>query len=387
MLSTMDREKIDAVLRSLRDVNLQGSLFGVNVALRFGLSETDIDAIEELLDLGTATAGELSDLTGLTTGAVTRVIDRLEQAGYARRVHDPTDRRRVIVELVPERVADVEATIARVDEKSASEMGTYSDAELAVINDFLTRMATIRREEATALRETREPPTGSAFEHAAPVGGLRQARLLFKAGAHELLIRGAPELDDLYRAKFEGPAPQVRLREGTVSIQYKGGWQWAFHERRADIALNTALPWEIEIDGGASKLQGKFTALDLRSFRLTGGVDKFRLTLGPPAGVVPVRFSRGANHIRIERPTGIPVRLTVRGGAGRLDFDTQQVRGLGGGELLQVLGGRIDERIVRVESADHGAIVLATPGFADAADGYQVEIEGGAGRITITEVG
>jgi DNA-binding MarR family transcriptional regulator len=383
----MDREKINAVLRSLRDVNLQGSLFGVNVALRFGLSETDIDAIEELLDVGAATAGELSDLTGLTTGAVTRVIDRLEQAGYARRVPDPTDRRRVIVELVPERVADVEATIARVGEKSASEIGTYSDAELGVINDFLTRMAAIRREEASALRETREPAGGGSYEHAAPIGGLRQARLLFKAGAHELLIRAAADLDDLYRARFEGGAPQVRLREGVVSIQYKGGWQWAFHERRADIALNTALPWDIEIDGGASKLQGKLTPLDLRSFRLTGGVDKFRLMLGQPAGVVPIRFSRGANNIRIERPTGVPVRLTVRGGAGRVDFDKQQVRGLGATELVQVLGGRVDDRIVRVASVGPEGTVLETVGAADDGDRYQVEIEGGAGRITITEVG
>jgi DNA-binding MarR family transcriptional regulator len=383
----MDREKIDSVLRSLRDVNLQGSLFGVNVALRFGLSETDIDAIEELLDSGAATAGELSDLTGLTTGAVTRVIDRLEQAGYARRVPDPTDRRRVIVELVPERVADVEATMARVGEKSASEMGTYSEAELAVINDFLTRMAAIRREEAAALREPRQPSTGGTYEHAAPIGGLHEARLLFKAGAHELLIRGASDLDDLYRAKFEGPVPQVRLRDGTVNIQYKGGWQWAFHERRADISLNTALPWEVEIDGGASKLQGKLSALDLRSFRLTGGVDKFRLMLGQPAGVVPIRFTRGANNIRIERPAGVPVRLTVRGGAGRVDFDKQQVRGLGATELVQVVGGRVDDRIVRVEAVDHEGMRLETAGAADAADRYQVEIEGGAGRITITEVG
>ncbi|MGZ9160971.1 MAG: MarR family winged helix-turn-helix transcriptional regulator, partial [Candidatus Limnocylindrales bacterium] len=89
----MNRESIDSVLRSLRRVNLQGSLFGQTVAIRFGLSESDIEALEVLIDSGAATAGRLSDLMGLTTGAVTRVIDRLEQAGYVRRVPDPTDRR------------------------------------------------------------------------------------------------------------------------------------------------------------------------------------------------------------------------------------------------------------------------------------------------------
>lgn len=368
----MDRDSIDSVLRSLRRVNLQGSLFGHTVALRFGLSESDIEALEVLIDSGAATAGKLSDLMGLTTGAVTRVIDRLEQAGYVRRVPDPADRRRVIVEVVPERIAPVEATMARVGDKSASEIGHYSEADLAVINDFLTRMAAIRSEEATALRDTRDPATGGASEHAAPIGGLDRARLLFKSGAHELLLRGATDLDDLYRAKFEGPVPQVRLRDGVVTIQYrgwsgrwtgsvyKGGWQWDWHERRSDITLNAAIPWDIEIVGGAGKLQGKLTSLDLRSFELTGGVDQLRLTLGQPAGDVPIRLTAGVNNVRIERPAGVHVRLDLRGGAGRIDFDQQR------------LGGA-------------GDTILESPGADKAPDRYKIDIVGGAGRITVTE--
>jgi len=156
----MNRDQIDSVLRSLRRVNLQGSLFGQTVAIRFGLSESDIEALEVLIDTGSSTAGALSDLMGLTTGAVTRVIDRLEQAGYVRRVPDPADRRRVIVEVVPENVAGVQATLGRVGDASTDEIGHYSEAELAVINDFLTRMAAITREEATALRQT--PEQGAA---------------------------------------------------------------------------------------------------------------------------------------------------------------------------------------------------------------------------------
>jgi DNA-binding MarR family transcriptional regulator len=370
----MNRDSIDSVLRSLRRVNLQGSLFGHTVALRFGLSESDIEALEVLIDSGAATAGKLSDLTGLTTGAVTRVIDRLEQSGYVRRVPDPTDRRRVIVELVPERVAAVAATMARVGDKSASVIGHYSESDLAVINDFLTRMAAIRREEATALRDTRDPATGGASEHAAPIGGLDRARLLFKSGAHELLIRGATDIDDLYQAKFEGPVPQVRLRDGVVTIQYrgwsgrwtgsvyKGGWQWDWQERRSDVTLNAAIPWDVEIVGGAGKLQGKLTSLDLRSFGLTGGVDQFRLTLGPPSGHVPIRFTRGANNIRIERPVGVHVRLNLHGGAGRIDFDQQRLNG-------------------------SGDTVLETTGATEAADLYLVDIVGGAAKITVAEVG
>ena len=372
----MNRESIESVLRALRSVNLQGSLFGNTVALRFGLSESDIEAIEVLLDNGAATAGMLSDLTGLTTGAVTRVIDRLEQAGYVRRVPDPTDRRRVIVELVPERLTGVATTIARVGDKSASEIGRYSEAELAVINDFLTRMAAIRLEEATALRDSPAQPDGGGSEHAAPIGGLGRARLLFKSGAHELLLRGATDIDDLYRARFEGSVPQVRLREGIVTMQYKGSggagstrkgpmfasWQWGWSERRADVSLNATIPWDVEVVGGAGKLQGKFAALDLRSFALTGGVDQLRLTLGRPSGEVPIRLTRGVNHVRVERPTGVPVRLSLRGGAGRVDFDQQRLNGT-------------------------GDTLLDSRGAEDAADRYLIDIAGGAGRITVTEVG
>src|SRR6187455_2495773 len=142
----MKRETIDTVVRSLRRVNLQGSFFGQTVAIRFGLSESDVEALEVLLDSGAATAGKLSEITGLTTGAVTRVIDRLEQSGYVRRVPDPADRRRVIVEVVPDRVAD----------KGAEEIGRYTDAQLALIADFLTKMEAVTREETASLRETPE---------------------------------------------------------------------------------------------------------------------------------------------------------------------------------------------------------------------------------------
>src|SRR5258705_11828819 len=77
----MKRDNIDNVLRSLRRVNLQGSFFGQTVAVRFGLSESDIETLEALIDMGATTAGRLAELTGLTSGAVTRVIDRLEKPG------------------------------------------------------------------------------------------------------------------------------------------------------------------------------------------------------------------------------------------------------------------------------------------------------------------
>ncbi len=124
----MDRKNVDSVLRSLRRVNIQGSFLGQTVAVRFGLSESDIETLEELIDMGATTAGKLSEITGLTSGAVTRVIDRLEQAGYVRRVADPADRRRVIVEVVPEKVANIRVTLDQVSDASANEIGDYTES-------------------------------------------------------------------------------------------------------------------------------------------------------------------------------------------------------------------------------------------------------------------
>jgi DNA-binding MarR family transcriptional regulator len=68
------------------------------VADLLGVNRTDVICLDILARLGTVTAGRLSEESRLTTGAITAVLDRLEKAGYVRRVADPTDRRRVLVE-------------------------------------------------------------------------------------------------------------------------------------------------------------------------------------------------------------------------------------------------------------------------------------------------
>ena len=358
----MDRKNIDSVLRSLRRVNLQGSLFGQTVAVRFGLTESDIEALEVLLDTGSATAGRLSELMGLTTGAVTRVIDRLEQAGYVRRVPDPADRRRVVVEIVTEQAAAVESTLDRVNIKSAAEIGQYSDEELAVINDFLTKVATITRDEATALRESPIDGGAAAASNAAPLGGLTEARFLLRSGANEIAIRGSHALADLYRARFDGPVPSVRLRDGTVTIQYKGsGLPWDWRKRNVDATLNATIPWDVELTGGGNKVNGDLTAVDLRSFAMNGGVDSLRLSLGRPIGLVPIRVNGGASQIHVERPAGVAVQLRIDGGAGTIAFDRQKLGGTGGGTVLESVGS------------------------ARTQDRFSIELTGGAGRIVVRE--
>lgn len=105
-----------------------------------GLSATDRKCLD-LLSRGPVTAGEIAGFTGLTTGAVTGIIDRLEKAGYAERTNDPKDRRRVLVarkansgldELLP-------AIFGPLGKDMSALTSQYNQRELHVIADFLAR--------------------------------------------------------------------------------------------------------------------------------------------------------------------------------------------------------------------------------------------------------
>jgi DNA-binding MarR family transcriptional regulator len=85
------------------------------------------------------TAGELSRRTGLTSGATTRLIDRLEAAGFVRRRRDDSDRRRVIIEPVDENLGDLGALYQPLADGMTELWSRYTDAELDVIIDFVRR--------------------------------------------------------------------------------------------------------------------------------------------------------------------------------------------------------------------------------------------------------
>ncbi|PXX63862.1 DNA-binding MarR family transcriptional regulator [Nocardia tenerifensis] len=110
-----------------------------------GLSAVERKCMDTLRTLGPVPAGTIAEHTGLTTGAVTGLVDRLEKAGYAKRTRDPKDRRRVVVELIPN--DRVDALLAAVFVPFGSDMAElsakYSPAELRAINDWIQRTTDI----------------------------------------------------------------------------------------------------------------------------------------------------------------------------------------------------------------------------------------------------
>jgi DNA-binding MarR family transcriptional regulator len=119
----------------MRDVSGQGVLYSQPVAERLGMNSTDLECFDYILR-GPVTAGRLAEVTGLTTGAITGVFDRLERVGLARRERDPEDRRKILVRVLPavgERVAPLFEPMERT---AMAVLSSYRDDQLALLLDF-----------------------------------------------------------------------------------------------------------------------------------------------------------------------------------------------------------------------------------------------------------
>jgi DNA-binding MarR family transcriptional regulator len=132
-------------------------MFHQAVADRLGLNLTDHKCVDILFTQGPMTAGDLADLTGLTTGAITGVIDRLEKAGFVRREDDPNDRRRVIVRAIPKRHRQIARLFDDLAARMAELAARYTDKELAVIFDFMAQSCEGLHAATRKLRQEMEP--------------------------------------------------------------------------------------------------------------------------------------------------------------------------------------------------------------------------------------
>ena len=132
-------EILARVDETLRKVGAHSVLLSDTVARLVGLNSTDLECLDLVSLAGPTTAGRLAAHTGLTTGAMTAVIDRLEQAGFVRRRADADDRRRVLVEAVPGALRLIEPLYRRLGDSMARLNGQYDDRQLALIAEYLTR--------------------------------------------------------------------------------------------------------------------------------------------------------------------------------------------------------------------------------------------------------
>jgi DNA-binding MarR family transcriptional regulator len=113
------------------------SEFNEGLAKKLKLSRTDTRCLELIGRLGPLTAGRLADESGLTTGAVTFILDRLEEAGMVTRRRDTEDRRRVGVEMVPAAQERLQCLQQPVAEEMRQVAQRFKADELAIVRDFM----------------------------------------------------------------------------------------------------------------------------------------------------------------------------------------------------------------------------------------------------------
>ena len=153
-------EVIEAGGQAFRAYQTSNDNFDQAIADHLGMNRTDMRCIDLIDQAGGMTAGELAKAAGLTTGAVTAVVDRLEKAGMATRVPDPADRRRVRIEVTPKLWELTGPLMTPFLEESQAILDDYSTEELARFTDFLQRVIDMQSKHTDRIRRSPGPAPG-----------------------------------------------------------------------------------------------------------------------------------------------------------------------------------------------------------------------------------
>ncbi|WP_258395509.1 MarR family winged helix-turn-helix transcriptional regulator [Micromonospora saelicesensis] len=140
------------LMRAGREMSRLSMVFRYAIAERLGLTVSDLECLDYLADVGSATAGQVAERTNLTTGAVTSMLRRLQQAGYVTAQRDPADRRRLIVTLRPERSAELKQPYEQFAEGAERLIEGYSVEEVRLLVRHYDRMQAMYLAELDRLR-------------------------------------------------------------------------------------------------------------------------------------------------------------------------------------------------------------------------------------------
>ncbi len=155
MSSETKDELIDRLIYEARREEAANKAFDDVAFERLGVNETDGRCLNIVENEGPMTAGRLAELSGLTTAAVTAVLDRLEHAGYATRVPDPDDRRKVIVEVGPKLRERAERIWGPLGKEARAELKRLSAEELRTVIEFFEASRELNERHVDRVRKLR----------------------------------------------------------------------------------------------------------------------------------------------------------------------------------------------------------------------------------------
>jgi len=145
-------ELIAQVVAELRASRSASDQVEEAAAEHLGINRTDQRCLDIIERLGPLTAGRLAEESGLTTGSVTVLIDRLEAAGHVNRIPDQADRRKVLVEVTPETRALERELHGYLANHGRPRLARFTVAELTLLRDFLRINSELNAEQAALIR-------------------------------------------------------------------------------------------------------------------------------------------------------------------------------------------------------------------------------------------
>jgi DNA-binding MarR family transcriptional regulator len=143
-------ERVDVAVRRM---GAQSVITSRTVAERFGMHMTDLEVLDLIFLRGAVSAGELADATGLTSGSVTALIDRLAKAGYVERCDDPSDRRKILVRIRHDNIEPIKATYLSMQKRMFALWSSFEPRDLEVIIDFITRSTELAADHCKGLQQ------------------------------------------------------------------------------------------------------------------------------------------------------------------------------------------------------------------------------------------
>jgi len=119
------------------------------IAQSFGLNATDTKCVDLILShpVGSVTAGQLSAMSGLTTGAITHILDRLEKRQIIERVRDTRDRRRIFIRVNPQSLEPLMPQYEAIGKAFTDLVDQYSDEELQLICDYMEKASAVANQQ------------------------------------------------------------------------------------------------------------------------------------------------------------------------------------------------------------------------------------------------